>query len=110
MAEDEDDLDEIPVDIMRLAQDVGQSWRRCHRKTCKRARGCRGRNVPCANERRPSKTPGDPEKAARDDARAMAIFQRMLRERIDQARTEQEQAAAPRKGRARHRPDRLTVY
>ncbi|MGE3990137.1 hypothetical protein [Pseudorhodoplanes sp.] len=107
MAEDEDDLDEIPPDIMRLAQDVSQTWRRCHRKTCKRARGCRGRDVPCAGERPPVKTPSDPEKAARDDARAMAIFQRMLREHIDQVRPEQH-AAASQRGKARRR--RLTAY
>jgi hypothetical protein len=99
--DNDDNLDEIPIDIMRLAQDVSQTWRRCHRKVCRRGRACRAPGVPCAAERPPRKPPHNPEKAARDDARAMAIFQRMLRERPDQVRPEPERAAAPQKGRAR---------
>jgi hypothetical protein len=79
----DDDLDEIPLDILRVVQEVNRTWRRCRRKVCKRGRGCRGRDVPCAFERLPQEPPRNREKAARDDARAMAIFQRMLKEKLD---------------------------
>lgn len=100
----DDDLDEIPIDIMRLAQDVSHAWRRCHRKICKRGRGCRGRDMPCLAECPPRRTPRNPEKAARDDARAMAIFQRRLRERVaaDEREAATDTMSPPAK---RRRPD-----
>ena len=76
-----DDLDTIPPDILRVMQDLNQSWRRCRRKSCRRSRSCRSADVSCAVERVP-RIPRNNDKVARDDARAMAIFQRMLRERL----------------------------
>jgi len=87
MDDDEhDDQNTIPPDIMRVMQNLNQTWRRCRRKSCKRGRSCRNADVSCATEREPP-VPHNNEKLTRDNARAMAIFQRMLRERLDQAST-----------------------
>jgi hypothetical protein len=99
--DDHDDLDTIPPDIMRVMQDLDQSWRRCRRKSCRRRRSCCSTDVICAIERTPRKPPRNPEKTARDDARAMAIFQRMLRERLDEA--ERSEVAEQQTGPSRRR-------
>jgi hypothetical protein len=91
--QDDDDLDSIPSDILRVMQDLNQSWRRCRRKSCRRGRSCRSADVRCALERVVEKPPRNPDKAARDDARAMAIFQRMLRERLDETESGKSQVA-----------------
>ena len=44
------------------------------------------------------------DKATRDDARAMAIFQRMLREQLDQAASAQPRASAQQTAKAPRRP------
>jgi hypothetical protein len=92
---DEDaDSDGNPISksILRKMMDVSEVWRTCRRRTCKRGRGCRGRDVQCASERVFPK-PRNPEKAARDQARSMAMLQRMLRERLEEVRHDQEQIA-----------------
>ena len=80
--DDDDDPYTVPRDIMRLAADVSSRWRRCHRPSCKRGRACRGVYVQCAAARPPRKPSHNPEKNQRDEARAMAKFQQMLRERM----------------------------
>lgn len=104
MEDDEyDDQDTIPPDIMRVMQDINQSWRRCRRKSCKRARSCRAAGVICANERAPRVPPRNANKDARDDARAMAIFQRMLHERLDEGESAQPRAPARQTAKAPRR-------
>ena len=101
-----DDPDTIPPDILRVMQDINQSWRRCRRKSCRRGRSCRSADVRCAAERVIDKPLRNPEKAARDDARAMAIFQRMLRERQDQRETSEKQVVPQQTAATRRRqPD-----
>jgi hypothetical protein len=99
-----DDPDTIPPDILRVMQNLNQSWRRCRRKSCRRSRSCRSADVRCAVEQVTVKPRRNPEKAARDDARAMAIFQRMLRERLDELGGENQgapqQAIPPRRRRS----------
>lgn len=79
--DDDDDPYSVPQYVMRLAADVSSRWRRCHRPACKRGRACRGVYVQCDDERPPRKPSTNPEKDQRDEARAWAKFQRMLRER-----------------------------
>ena len=80
--DDDGDLDTLPLGIVRTAMDVMNIWRNCHRPACKRGRACRGRHVQCADERPPSTPSVNPEKDKRDKARAMAIFRRVLSERM----------------------------
>lgn len=47
--------------------------------------------------------PRNPEKAARDQARRMAIFQRMIRERLDEVSGAEEQVAMQQTAPFRHR-------
>jgi hypothetical protein len=85
-ADDEDDDGDpysIPKSILRKAMDVSETWRSCRRRTCKRGRGCRGREVQCASERVVA-APRNPDKAARDAARGMAQLKRMLEEALAQ--------------------------
>ncbi len=100
-----DDQDTIPPDIMRVMQDLDQSWRRCRRKSCRRARSCCSTGMMCAIERAPRMPPRNADKAARDDARAMAIFQRMLRERLDEAKRNETLAASPKAVASRRQQD-----
>lgn len=103
--DEDDDSDENPLSksILRKFMNVSESWRNCRRRTCKRGRGCRGREVQCASERPVREPPRNPDKAARDQARKMAIFQRMVRERLDAVTRSQEQAAAPQAASPRRR-------
>ena len=89
---DDDDPYTIPLDIVRVAMDVSGVWSGCHLPACKRGRACRGGYVQCADERPPRKRSNNPEKDRRDDARASAIFQRRLRERM--TRDEEMEAAS----------------
>ena len=99
-----DDLDTIPPDILRVMQDLNQSWRRCRRKSCRRSRSCRGADVSCAVERAPRILRNN-DKVARDDARAMAIFQRMLRERLEEVSVQNRAVAQQRLKPRRRQPD-----
>jgi len=84
--DEDDDSDDNPISksILRTFMNVRESWRTCRRRACKRGRGCRGRDVQCLFEQPPRKPPRDPEKAARDEARQMAIFQRRVTERVEE--------------------------
>ena len=97
--DDNDDLDTLPLGILRKAMGVVDAWRNCHRRACKRGRACRGRQVQCASERPARQQRGDAEKQQRDGARSMAIFQRMLHERMalldEHAVSEQRDGASP---------------
>lgn len=97
------DEDSLSKSVLRKAMDVRESWRTCRRRTCKRGRGCRGREVECASERPVQKPSRDPEKESRDQARAMAIFQRMLRERLDELGS-RENKVAPQQATPSRRP------
>jgi hypothetical protein len=90
--DEERNRNRIRRSILRKMMDVKQSWRHCHRKSCKRGRGCCGRDVQCAGEQK-LPVPRNSEKAARDQARSMAMLQRMLRERLEQLQRERQQAA-----------------
>ena len=89
--DDDRNRNRIRRSILRTMMEVKQAWRHCHRKACKRGRSCCGRDVQCAGEQE-FPVPRNPEKAARDRARSMAMLQRMLRERLDQVQREQQQA------------------
>ena len=84
--DEDEDSDENPLSksILRTFMNVRESWRTCRRRACKRGRGCRGRDVQCLFGQPPGKPPRDPAKAARDEAREMAIFQRRVTERVEE--------------------------
>ncbi|HWV54804.1 hypothetical protein [Pseudorhodoplanes sp.] len=97
--------DENPISrrILRKIMDVSEAWRTCRRRICKRGRGCRGRDVQCASER-VVPVPRNPEKAARDQARNMALLQRMLAERLEQVTAAAEAAETHRQQVQKQKP------